>query len=142
MAIELGQFIEEWSRSAVHERANFQPFIIELCELLDVAKPDKAGPVNNQNSYVFERPVTFHHANNSSSSGFIDLYKRGCFVMEAKQGGHRGVMDYTRKLATKAMYASIELPSQIDGKPKIDEMTTLREAKRKFDEVFKVAISR
>ena len=62
MAIELGKFIDEWSRSAAHERANFQPFIIELCELLGVEKPDKAGPVESLNAYVFERAVTFSAA--------------------------------------------------------------------------------
>ncbi len=85
---DLGKFIEEWSRSAAHERSNFQPFILELCELLGVEKPHKAGPIDSQNAYVFERAVTFRHADNTSSTGFIDLYKRGCFVMEAKQGGH------------------------------------------------------
>jgi hypothetical protein len=88
MAAELGKFIDEWSRSAAHERSNFQPFILELCELLDVAKPDKAGPVDSLNEYVFERAVTAHWPDGSKSARFIDLYKRGCFVMEAKQGGH------------------------------------------------------
>lgn len=36
--------------------------------------------------YVFEYPVTFRHPDNSTSPGRIDLYKRGCFVLEAKQG--------------------------------------------------------
>jgi len=38
------------------------------------------------NQYVFERPVTFHHPTGLTSTGRIDLYKRGCFVLEAKQG--------------------------------------------------------
>lgn len=87
MTIEVGDFIARWERSAAHERANFQPFIHELCELLEVERPDPAGPIEDFNAYVFERAVTFHHADGTSSSGQIDLYKRGCFVMEAKQGG-------------------------------------------------------
>ena len=34
---------------------------------------------------MFERPVTFSHGDGSSSAGRIDLYKRGCFVLEAKK---------------------------------------------------------
>jgi hypothetical protein len=41
---------------------------------------------DRENHYVFERPVTFHHPGGSTSTGFIDLYKRACFVLEAKQG--------------------------------------------------------
>ena len=37
-----------------------------------------------QNAYVFERNVTFHHPDGSTSTGRIDLYKRGCYVLEAK----------------------------------------------------------
>jgi hypothetical protein len=41
------------------------------------------------NHYVFERSVTFHNGDGSTSPGRIDLYRRGCFVMEAKQGSDR-----------------------------------------------------
>ncbi|MGL5363520.1 MAG: class I SAM-dependent DNA methyltransferase [Bosea sp. (in: a-proteobacteria)] len=88
MAVALDIFLKDWRDSAAHERSNFQPFIYELCELIGVDRPDKAGPVDALNGYVFERAVQFRHANGTSSTGFIDLYKRGAFVMEAKQGGH------------------------------------------------------
>ncbi len=88
MGVALAKFLSDWKQSAAHERANFQPFIYELCDLIGVEKPDKAGPVNAHNKYVFERAVTARWPDGSSSSRFIDLYKRGCFVMEAKQGGH------------------------------------------------------
>jgi hypothetical protein len=49
-------------------------------------RPSPSVADNTQNDYVFERPVTFRHLTGLSSTGFIDLYKRGCFVLEAKQG--------------------------------------------------------
>jgi hypothetical protein len=79
-------FIERWRNSAAAERANYQLFLSELCDFLDVPRPHPAIAENRQNQYVFEHPVTFRHANGSSSTGFIDLYKKNCFVLEAKQG--------------------------------------------------------
>jgi hypothetical protein len=38
-----------------------------------------------ENAYVFERKVTFRHADGTTTSGFIDLYRRDAFVCEAKQ---------------------------------------------------------
>jgi hypothetical protein len=61
-------------------------FPVRLCDYLDVARPDPAVGDNRHDQYVFERQVTFRHQNGLSSTGFIDLYKRGCFVLEAKQG--------------------------------------------------------
>lgn len=79
-------FIERWRASEASERANFPLFASELCELLDVPRPDPAGANTETNAYVFERSVTFHYADGHTSNGRIDLYKRGCFVLEAKQG--------------------------------------------------------
>ncbi len=66
------------------ERANAQLFLTELCDVLDVPRPDPAqggiGP------YRFERNVTHHEADGTTSTRRIDLYRRGCFVCETKQG--------------------------------------------------------
>src|SRR6266700_4167145 len=79
-------FIERWQNSAAAERANYALFLSELCDYLEVPRPNPAVADERQNRYVFERPVTFHHPTGLSSTGFIDLYKRDCFVLEAKQG--------------------------------------------------------
>jgi hypothetical protein len=79
-------FIERWQSSAAAERANYALFLTELCDFLDVPRPEPAVSDLRDNRYVFERPVTFRHPTGASSTGFIDLYKRGCFVLEAKQG--------------------------------------------------------
>jgi hypothetical protein len=79
-------FIERWQNSAAAERANYVLFLSELCDYLEVPRPNPAVADDALNHYVFERPVTFRHPTGLSSNGFIDLYKRGCFVLEAKQG--------------------------------------------------------
>jgi hypothetical protein len=79
-------FIARWSKAEAAERANYVLFLSELCDLLGVPRPDPAGPDTAQNAYVFERSVTFHHRGSTkTSTGRIDLYRRDCFVLEAKQ---------------------------------------------------------
>jgi hypothetical protein len=82
-------FITRWKNSAAAERANYQLFLSELCELLEMPRPEPAQADDEQNAYVFERAVTFHNGDGSTSTGRIDLYRRGCFVLEAKQGSKR-----------------------------------------------------
>lgn len=82
-------FIRRWESSGAAERANYQLFLSELCDLLGVPRPDPTRPDDRDNSYVFERSVTFRHGTGLTSLGRIDLYKHGCFVLEAKQGSDR-----------------------------------------------------
>ncbi|MEQ8267886.1 MAG: class I SAM-dependent DNA methyltransferase [Parvibaculum sp.] len=82
-------FIARWTDSGGAERANYQLFLAELCRLLDVPEPKPTNEANERNDYVFERSVAFKHADGSQSTGFIDLYKRDCFVLEAKQSSKR-----------------------------------------------------
>jgi len=80
------KFITRWKSSGAAERANYQLFLSELCDIIGVARPDPTKPDDAENAYVFERSVTFHHPDGTTSTGRIDLYKRACFVLEAKQG--------------------------------------------------------
>ncbi|MDN5925377.1 MAG: class I SAM-dependent DNA methyltransferase, partial [Xanthomonadales bacterium] len=75
------EFIAKWRGVSASELSTAQSFAIDLCELLDVPRPH---PDADQ-SYMFERPITFHHGDGSTSPGRVDLYKRGCFVLEAKK---------------------------------------------------------
>jgi hypothetical protein len=74
-------FIAYWSAASTSERSNSQRFLVELCDLLDVPRPDN----HPANGYFFEYPVTEHHVDGTTSPGWIDLCKRGCFVLESKQ---------------------------------------------------------
>jgi hypothetical protein len=94
MSDAVASFIARWSRSAGAERANHQPFVIELCDLLGVPRPDPSVK-DGDNAYVFEKPVILHDDAGGTSTGRIDCYRRGCFVLEAKQAtplgpGRRG----------------------------------------------------
>jgi hypothetical protein len=79
-------FIKRWKRSGAAERANYQLFLSELCDVLGVERPHPTVPDDTENAYVFERSVPLQHPDGSVTTGAIDLYKRGCFVLEAKQG--------------------------------------------------------
>ncbi len=76
-------FIARWQQSGASERANYALFLTELCDLLGVERPAPATDTAALNPYTFERPVRLGE---DGSTGFIDLYKQGCFVLEAKQG--------------------------------------------------------
>ncbi|MFM6830208.1 MAG: type IIL restriction-modification enzyme MmeI, partial [Novosphingobium sp.] len=85
------QFIERWrTNEGGAERANFPLFLSELAQLLDLPRPNPADATHANNDYVFERAVTFKDEAGRSGHGRIDLYKRGCFVLEAKQSRERG----------------------------------------------------
>ncbi|MCA3317840.1 MAG: class I SAM-dependent DNA methyltransferase [Roseomonas sp.] len=82
---EIEAFIARWSGTAQAERANYARFLDELCRIIDVPKPDPATGAGGD--YRYERGVAHREADGSISNRRIDLYKRGCFVLEAKQSG-------------------------------------------------------
>lgn len=95
---DVNQFVSRWSgREGGQERANFAPFLIELCDVIGVSRPDPAGASHQFNDYVFERYVERSLPDGSIERGRIDLYKRGCFILEAKQsrlkGGKKAIPD-------------------------------------------------
>ncbi|MFI5387127.1 MAG: class I SAM-dependent DNA methyltransferase, partial [Fimbriimonadales bacterium] len=83
------EFFLHWEASGAAERANYSMFLNELCDLLDVSRPDPSGPDDEKNAYVFERAVPFPNPDGSTTVKRIDLYKRDCFVLEAKQGSDK-----------------------------------------------------
>lgn len=84
------RFISRWAASSGQERANFQLFAAELCSLIGVLPPDPAHEDGSINDYTFERTVEFKEPDGTTALGRIDLYKRGSFVMEAKQSREKG----------------------------------------------------
>ena len=87
--IAVDDFIGRWGKSGGAESANFQTFANELCDLLGVPKPDPAQERVESNNYVFERRVDYKFDDGTTARRRIDLYKRDCFVMEAKQSAKR-----------------------------------------------------
>ncbi len=84
--LDVESFIQRWTaREGGAERANYQMFLSELCDVIDVARPEPAGAERAANDYVFERAVKRRQSDEIASSKRIDLYKKGCFILEAKQ---------------------------------------------------------
>lgn len=87
---KIDAYIERWGGGISHggnERANLQMFITELCTLLDLPQPDPAGSKRSDNTYVFERSVTELFADGGKTTRSLDLYRRGCFILEGKDTG-------------------------------------------------------
>ncbi|MSP89820.1 MAG: hypothetical protein EXQ92_13580 [Alphaproteobacteria bacterium] len=84
-------FIARWQgREGGQERANYSPFLSELCDALGVARPEPSGATTEENDHVFESAVKAANGDGTVSTRWIDLYKRGSFVLEAKQSRQPG----------------------------------------------------
>ncbi len=112
-SLDLEKFIARWADGdGGQERANYALFLSELCDVLDVPRPDQASHDASTNAYAFERAVTFNEPDGSTGRGRIDLYKRGSFVLEAKQSRRPGSL----KAVQGALVASVEPESQPRGR--------------------------
>jgi len=89
----IDHFISRWENSGAAERANYALFLSELCDLLEVPRPEPTSPDPEKNRYVFERAVIRKQPDGTSTTGFIDLYKAGHFVLETKQGASDPTVD-------------------------------------------------
>lgn len=87
--MDVESYIAKWSQSAASERANKDAFLVELCDVLEVPRPDPARGIPEKDTYVFERDAYLARAGGRGSIGKIDLYKEGCFLLEAKQGSRQ-----------------------------------------------------
>lgn len=84
--MDVEAFIARWTaREGGAERANYQMYLSEVCDVIGVPRPDPAGSERGFNDYVFERAVRRRQSDTIVASRRIDLYKKGCFILEAKQ---------------------------------------------------------
>jgi len=105
-------FIERWSRAEASERANAQHFLIELADLLEVPRPSNT----HADGYTFEYPVKIPLGDASFGDGRIDLYRRGSFVLEAKQYADAGNKDGSKSDSARVLeQAGVYLPSRKIG---------------------------
>jgi hypothetical protein len=79
-------FISRWENSGAAERANYQMFLSELCDLLGVPRPDPTTADPEKNRYVFDRAITRTSPDGSAVTNYIDFYKAAHFLCETKQG--------------------------------------------------------
>lgn len=90
--MQVEDFIDRWLGSGGSEMATAQSFAIELTELLGVDRPNVSDKDGDFLDYRFERPVTLTHTGRKRN-GRIDLYKKGHFILEAKQFVSSGTKD-------------------------------------------------
>lgn len=98
--MDVEAFITRWGGATISERSHYQTFIGQLCALIGVAAPDQETV--GDRGYCFERRVEFSFHDGGAHRGFIDCYRRGAFVLEAKQSQKRapgGELDPQRHLA-------------------------------------------
>jgi len=115
-------FIQKWAGSGENERANYQTFLNEWCEFLGVETSPPKG--KNNNYYCFDRDVKIISPSGAVTTNYIDFYKEGCFVLEAKQGsdsnnkgtGKRGTASY-RKAMKQAFYQALRYARFVEPKP-------------------------
>lgn len=70
--MDVESFIARWQNNeGGAERANYALFLTELCDLLDLPRPDPADANHDHNDYVFERAVTFRDAGGKTGHGRI-----------------------------------------------------------------------
>jgi hypothetical protein len=82
--VELDDLLTKWlGKEGGAERANYQMFLTELCHALGLPAPDPKG--HGLGDYQFEAPVKSEAVLGTKGTGRIDLYKRDCFILEAKQ---------------------------------------------------------
>ena len=97
-------FTARWrDREGGREQANYGLFLIELCDALGLPRPEPAGAGREGNDYVFERRLTRIGRDGGVSHPRVDLYKRGCFILEAKQSRWHG--------GRNALAGQLQLPS-------------------------------
>jgi hypothetical protein len=89
----LDAFIARWAASAGAERANYQIFLAELCEVLGLPRPEPSVADEAANTYVFDKAVTFPLPDGKTTTKYIDLYRKGAFVCETKQSVARPEKD-------------------------------------------------
>ncbi|MCP5559976.1 MAG: class I SAM-dependent DNA methyltransferase [Verrucomicrobiaceae bacterium] len=88
----LQAFIQHWTNAGANERANSQSFLLGLTQLLGVPAPSNDHSVG----YSFEFPVKVP---GGTSTNFLDLYRRGHFVLESKQFTAQKLEQTTLELA-------------------------------------------
>ncbi len=99
MSPALDAFLKTWRGSAGNERANFQSFLRDFCAALELPVPEPKGV---ESTHCFEKDLKLTHLDGTTTTGSIDLYREGCFVLEAKQGSTTDVPGSAPRRGTRA----------------------------------------
>ncbi len=98
----LRELAARWADVGAAERANYQLYLIELCDAIGVPRPKPAATgdrVADSSAYQFEFAIKTTTRDGAIATNYIDLYKAGCFALEAKDSDDGTT---TTRLLTKA----------------------------------------
>jgi len=128
--MQVEDFLERWAGSGGSEMATAQSFAIDLTDLLGVPRPHVSDKDGDFLDYRFERPVTETHTGRKKNRR-IDLYKKGHFILEAKQF----VSPESKDKDTLEMFLAVDTPKQSGhgtrGTSKFDD--TMMKARNQAD---------
>lgn len=114
-------YISRWQKATGSELANARLFVTELCELLDLPRPNPATGVADEDACVFERRELHLQGDGSENEGRIDCYRKGSFVLEAKklrQRAHtKGIDDARLRAHAQAQQFAQGIPPPNAGCP-------------------------
>ncbi|XWK89189.1 MAG: DNA methyltransferase [Phormidium sp.] len=117
------EFLKRWQGSSGDERANKDSFFLDLCKALGVEPPPAKGSIPGDR-YCFEKDVKIPHPSGKVTTCFVDFYKQGHFVIEAKQGGEvagkgtakRGTATYFKEME-KAFVQGLSYTRHLEPQP-------------------------
>lgn len=89
--MNVSEFLEKWSRSEIREKAGFQSYFNDLCDLVHHPKPTEAD--TQEAFFVFEKKCT----KLTGKIGFADVWYSGHFAWEQK-GKHKSLLDAYHQL--------------------------------------------
>jgi hypothetical protein len=96
--MDVSGFIDKWKRANLNEKAAFQTYFNDLCELVGHDPPVTADPAGE--AFRYEKFVI----KAVGGAGFADVAYKGKFIWEHKSKGgdlseaYRQAMNYTRDL--------------------------------------------
>jgi hypothetical protein len=82
MSLTLPAFIARWQAAHGPERGNMQLFLGELIQVLALPSPEPTGAASE---YCFEKQMPNYTPEGKFTKNYMDLYKAGCFILEAKR---------------------------------------------------------
>lgn len=106
-AARLDDLAERWADADAAERSNAQLYVAELTDALGVERPRPRGA-----GYEFEHPIRVVTRDGSETVKFADLFKDGCFLLEAKDEEDNASADI---LLRRAFGQAVEYAAFVPG---------------------------
>ena len=111
----LRELTDRFTDIGAAERANYQLYLTELCDALGVEKPRPAtADAAEHTAYQFEFAVKTTTRDGVVSTNYIDLFKHGCFALEAKDSADGAS---TTRLLTKAFGQVVNYARDLADRP-------------------------